>query len=140
MFRGFSFAANRQRRHTTREREYGTGQQFACVNEANTECRITFTFDQDHALEYILSDKAKIMEWVVEPLRSAKVDRTPARYVILGSLTVGNGDDTTDQVFLFLPFGRAKRGDTYLIADFSKLGEHLGRIFQHLASVTAPNN
>ena len=46
-----------------------------------------------------------------------------ARYVILGSLTVETGNETMDQVFLFLPFGHAKRGDTYLIADFSKLAD-----------------
>ena len=55
------------------------------------------------------------------------------RYAILGSLTVETGNETMDQVFLFLPFGHAKRGDTYLIADFSKLGEHLARICQHLS-------
>ena len=96
-------------------------------------CRITFTIDQDHKLTYVLSDEAEIRDWVVEQLQSANVDRTPARYVILGSLTVETGNETMDQVFRFLPFGHAKRGDTYLIADFSKLGEHLARICQHLS-------
>lgn len=68
-----------------------------------------------------IRDKEAIREMVETPLGNAKRDPQPARYVVLGTLTTIMDDGSEDRVTLFLPWGRVKRGNEYLIADLDKL-------------------
>jgi hypothetical protein len=97
-------------------------------------CRVVNKVYQD-VIAFTLTDESVVQELVVEPLLSAKPDENPARYVVLGYLTVEMDGKESDQVILFMPFGRVKRGDTYLIADFRKLDRYLSSHCEDLAAI-----
>jgi hypothetical protein len=75
--------------------------------------------------QYVIQDKALIRKLVFEPLRNAKKDPDPAKYIIVGSLGLVYEDGTTEWSTLFLSFGHLKRGGEYFVADFDQLREYL---------------
>ena len=68
-----------------------------------------------------IRDKETIRELVDLPILNAVRDPNPARYIAFGYITTMMDDGSEDTTLLFLPWGRIKRGDEYLIADLEKL-------------------
>ncbi len=86
------------------------------------QCRVTLFLDPSfNSVEWRTRNVRLIKEAILDPLLSAKPDPRPARYVVQGSLTITRSDGSKETFTLFLPWGRIKRGDKYLIADLSKL-------------------
>jgi len=89
-------------------------------------CRVVlFNLDPAMPIEFRLSDEALIKALVLDPISSAKRDTYPAYYEMLGCLTIESDGQVIEDIALFLPLGHIKRQDRFLIADFTKLRQHL---------------
>jgi hypothetical protein len=89
------------------------------------QCKISFNNETQLSLEIGIPDPKLVRELVVEPLENAKRDPRPARYEVVGNLSVENGNGSNEHIALFLPWGHIKRGDVYSIADLTKLRQHI---------------
>lgn len=107
----------------------------AMQTEKSQACRIVFLTDDDDRLEYVLSNTSAVKDLVIDPINKAKVDANPARYEILGYVEFDVDGKSPESILLFLPFGRAKRGDDYIIADLSELADHVSSRMVHFSEV-----
>jgi hypothetical protein len=89
------------------------------------QCKISFDNETRLSLEIGIPDPKLVHELVAEPLESAKRDPRPARYEVLGVLSIDDGHGSKEQIALFLPWGHIKRGEVYSVADFTKLRQHI---------------
>jgi hypothetical protein len=89
------------------------------------QCRISFDTETQLSVELEIPDPKLVHELVTEPLEDAKRDPRPARYVVLGTLSIDDGHGSKERVALFLPWGHIRRGDVYSIADLTKLRQHI---------------
>ena len=107
------------------------------------KCHVTMNLVHSEVIDFTISNGSLVQQLVVEPLQSATIDENPAKYIVLGYLTVETDGKESDKVILFSPLGQIKRKDTYLIADFAALGEYLTAMCNLLTSqfqVSVPKN
>jgi len=86
-----------------------------------SECRVSLQCGTGRYLELRITDPKLIHELVEEPLKHAKVDSSPARYVALGLMQVRKEDGSEEAYSLFRPWGHYKYDNNYMIADFEKI-------------------
>jgi hypothetical protein len=74
-------------------------------------------------LEIVITDHALIEKITGKPVRDAKVDPAPAKYLVLATMEMESADGGKDSFVLFHPLGHFKRIGTqdYRIADFSEM-------------------
>jgi hypothetical protein len=92
-------------------------------------CRILFG-EGKKKTSIVFDDPAQIEDLVLRPLRLTRPDLHPADYRVLGTLVLEYEDGSTEDYWLFIPFGCYKKGQTYHVADFGKLRREIKRQFQ----------
>jgi hypothetical protein len=61
---------------------------------------------------------------MVNPLKKAKPDTNPAKYMVLGDMHVTFDDGSEEGAVLFLPWGHYKSNGKYMVADFGPLQQY----------------
>ena len=91
------------------------------------ECTITvgITALSGSLVQVVLRDPETIRRLIEEPLKKAKPDPKPAKYVITGGLVCKYADGTETEYSLFRPWGYCSTGSKYLIADLHELKKEL---------------
>lgn len=88
--------------------------------------RIKFGYENSATnLVFQINDPKHIRELVTEPMRQAQVDPKPARYELMGSMTIEFKGGSTEGVALFLPWGRYNHKEKYMNTDFGALQKAL---------------
>ncbi len=98
-----------------------------------TGCELVIYNDEDTRLVLKLKKKDTIKKLVTEPLLRAVKDPDPAAYVVLGVLRLNKDDGSEEIVDMFLPWGHAKIGKTYLTCEFGGLRKHLNQTLERAA-------
>jgi hypothetical protein len=95
-------------------------------------CRINFgdPFGKRDDPSLVIDDPGQIEELVLKPMRLARPDLTPADYMAFAVLVLEYEDGTEDYYWLFIPFGYYKSGESYYVANFTKLKEEIRRRLQ----------
>ncbi len=88
-------------------------------------CRINF--GDRGATSLVLDDPSQMDELVLKPMRLARPDLTPADYKVFADLVLEYEDGTEGSFWLFIPFGCYKSGESYYVANFTKLKEEIRR-------------
>jgi hypothetical protein len=90
-------------------------------------CRITLSDARDASMNIVLDDPDEIEELVLKPVRLARPDFFPKDYRSFAHLELEYKDGTLDRYWLFLPLGCYKKGESYYVASFGKLGRKIKR-------------
>jgi hypothetical protein len=85
------------------------------------EAFVLIDSDNESRAGILIQDRETIRDWIEKPIQNAIRDPHPARYEVFGSIRTVMDDGSEDWIVLFLPWGRIKRGDEYLIADLDQL-------------------
>lgn len=93
----------------------------ADVNEINI---FLHGFRAPH-MAFVCKDKGLINEMILEPLQDKKVDPSPARYEVFGSVSWDSDTDDKPWIMLYLPWGRFSYHSKYYIADFDELKKYV---------------
>ena len=70
---------------------------------------------------HLCEDKKLIDDLILAPIRNAKTDPEPAKYIYVGGLVVKNKDGSETCYALYEPWGHFSRENNYYITDFEKL-------------------
>lgn len=85
----------------------------------------TVIFDGfERSEEYVLTDPAFLHEAITKPLSEAKLDRSGANWVALGSMRLEFTDGTESSLSMYLPWGQVRHQNYYTV-DFSLLRSRL---------------
>jgi hypothetical protein len=87
------------------------------------DCRVSLDLNFTQFLEWRITDPKLVKKLIEDPLKNARPDPRPAKYVIIGSMHFKRKGGAEDAVALFRPWGRYKVEKKYRIADFSGIQE-----------------
>jgi hypothetical protein len=91
-------------------------------NNAIVECSLSLgSGSLGKHVELRITDQKLLRDLIDEPLRKARVDPDPARYVPVCSVRLVFKDGSRDGFVMFEPWGHYKRKNNYMIAQFDKL-------------------
>ena len=88
------------------------------------ECTISLGLHPTY-VELRIADQKQIKEIVQDPLEKARLDPDPAKYKVLGSVSMKRNDGSEYRCTLFSPWGRFSRDRKIYIADFSAMRKAL---------------
>src|SRR5262249_38994977 len=67
-----------------------------------------------------LHDRAMIQMAIIDPVRKARDDIRPSRYIALGHIELDFKDGRKENIALFLPWGHFALGERYFIGDLTQ--------------------
>jgi hypothetical protein len=83
---------------------------------------------EQETLEMHITDPVLIHKLVEEPISKSVLDPKPARYEVLGTLSIEYQDGSRDVLWVFIPWGHYKRDEQYRVADFSPLAKEFRKL------------
>jgi len=94
------------------------------------ECTISIDLGRSF-VELRIVDQKLNRELVQNPIANARRDVDPAKYKVLGSISMKTKDGLQSHLALFDPWGRFSRDRKIYIADFNALGRHMKESLAH---------
>jgi hypothetical protein len=95
------------------------------------ECRIRFFYESGRSrteVQVVITDRDFLKRAVSTPIKNATDDPEPAKYIVVGTMTITDEKAGTDLFDLFVPWGHFKHGDRYKIGDFKEMRDHLKKV------------
>jgi hypothetical protein len=84
--------------------------------------RLGLGYTEDMFVELLIRDKKVLNEEILVPLEKAKADPQPAKYIVVGTLSVKRHDGSVAYYWLYSPWGCfSNEKDKYYMADFQRL-------------------
>jgi hypothetical protein len=92
-------------------------------NDEVIEAYVVFALDyaDDICVGIRISDKRLIDDLILSPINNSKTDPEPAKYIILGCISLRHQDGSETSYTLYYPWGHFSRDQKYYIADLNKL-------------------